>query len=135
MVVSLLIFPRLSEIIGRIRIMYCMAVCIVISQTGILFFSYDLEHLKFFYFIAGCVTTCQVCVGYNYMLDFVPKKKKFLFSTILLSAYVLPSIFYPLYFKYISRNWLYFNIPFLLASYGACCTLSQAHESPKFLFF
>jgi MFS family permease len=72
MVISLLLFPRLSEIYGRIKIIYTMAILGFISETGILFFSFSLKLLYYFYFLNGCAATIAVCVGYNYLMEFLP---------------------------------------------------------------
>jgi len=72
MVISILVFPRLSDMYGRIKILYGMLAFGLISYIGILFFSTSLRILYHFYFMQGMAATIAVCVGYNYLMEFLP---------------------------------------------------------------
>lgn len=135
MVISLLIFPRLSELYGRLKIIYCLMIFGFVSEGGILFFSFTLRSLYIYYFINGIAATIAVCVGYIYLMEFLPDNKKGLYSTILLAVLPLPSILYPMYFLYISKNWLYFHIPLFLLTLASGFAIYYIPESPKYLFF
>lgn len=108
MVVSLLIFPRFSEILGRVKIMYVMAIFALISNIGMIFFSISVSLLQKFYFFNGASAAINTCVTYNYILEFLPKRWKPVFSTLFFAGMILPTVLYPLYFMYISKNWIYF---------------------------
>ena len=108
MVVSIIIFPRLSEIYGRLKVLYVMIAFGLISMTGILFVTSSVLHLQIYYFINGMAASIGTCVGYNYLMEFIPNERKFKFSTIFFVGSIIPTIMYPFYFMYVSKNWLYF---------------------------
>lgn len=105
---SIVIFPSLSESFGRVKILYVMVLFALISVSGILFADTSVLHLQIFYFINGMAASIGTCVAYNYLMEFMPDKVKFKYSTIFFVGNILPTILYPLYFLYISKNWLYF---------------------------
>lgn len=84
--------------------------------------------------LLGLCTPGKSNIAYIYVMEIVPKKMTTPVGTVLLIADGSTMIFLTIYFRYISKNWLYFQIFCISLSSVAFLIALVCPESPKYLF-
>jgi MFS family permease len=67
-------------------------------------------YLTIFLFFALGLTVGKQMIGYVYLLDFIPNKNKPLIGTCIMGADALTFILLPIYFVFISKDWIWFHV-------------------------
>ena len=75
----------------------------------------------------------KTMVGFVYAGEMFPEEYRSMVGSIILFTDSATMIFLPLYFKLISKNWLYFQLFYLILSIIATFCLFLIPESPKYL--
>ena len=83
-------------------------------------------------FTLGCFSSIRICVGYNYMIEMMPKDMQVFAGTSWNVIEAVLTLFAVVYYWLISNNWLYYflfcySLHFLCII--ICCYLP---ESPRF---
>ena len=105
--ISCLIIPRISDLYGRkIMTLTTVSISTLIYLGLILSKNLDLSiALLFFY---GLMLSGKTINTYVYLLELVPKKYQAYVGTVFLFADGTTTIWISLYFRYISKNWIWF---------------------------
>jgi Sugar (and other) transporter len=106
----------------------CMGVSLVVYL--IIIVSKDITLTTVMYFFIGMTNPGKSNIGYVYLLELVPKKWQTAVGTALLFADGSTMIFLSLYFRFISKNWLNFQIFAICFSTVAFLVTFLAPESP-----
>lgn len=86
------------------------------------------------FLLLGFTCPGKVNIAYVYLLELVPTKMQTYVGTALLLADGSTMIFLSLYFRYISKNWLWFQIFAQSITAVAFLVTLLAPESPKYLY-
>ena len=128
-----LIIPRLGDIYGR-KIPVAVSVGFSLFVYLGLILSQNIYLTMLLFLFIGFTCPGKSIIMYVYLLELVPTRKQTSVGTALLIADGSTMIILSLYFRFISRNWLWFQIFALsLTSVSFCVTL-LAPESPKYLY-
>ena len=131
--VGCLIIPRLGDLYGRnIPFVASMGFSLLVHLGLILSQNLYLTIALFWILGFTCPGKCNIC--YVYLLEFLPLKMQTYVGTALLFADGSTMIFLSLYFRFISKNWLWFQIFALSFATLAFLVTFIAPESPKYLF-
>jgi len=131
--IGCLIIPRLGDLYGR-KIPYISSVgpSLLVHLGLILSQNIYLTMVLFLLLGLTCPGKSNIC--YVYLLELVPSKMQTYAGTALLFADGSTMIFLSLYFRFISKNWLGFQIFALCFTSLAFLVTLLAPESPKYLF-
>lgn len=130
--VACVFIPRLGDLYGR-RFPYLISSGLSVFVYLGLILSSNLTLSTIFFFMLGlcCVGKSNLC--YVYLLEFIPLRWQVYVGTFLLFLDGSTMIIISLYFRYMSRDWLYFQI-------CGCCATAMAFlgslivpESPRYL--
>ena len=84
-------------------------------------------------FLLGMSITARYYVGYTYNLEYQPKHMHVTVSTIQFSAESIVYLINIAYFRYISSDWVWLQIPnIILSGFGVCWILCLP-ETPRYL--
>lgn len=86
------------------------------------------------YFTLGMGTIMTMCTSYNYLIEFIPTKRKIDVGTIYLAAQILPAVALPLYLMFLSDNLQFYLKIGYLSVVAGILLLNFIPESPKYLF-
>jgi MFS family permease len=131
--IGCLIVPRLGDLYGR-KIPYAVSMgASLVVHLGLIL-SHNIYLTMALFFLLGLTCPGKSNIAYVYLLELVPTKMQTSVGTVLLLADGSTMIFLSLYFRFISRDWLPFQIFALsFAALGFLVTL-LAPESPKYLY-
>ena len=103
------ILPPLSDKYGRRN--FFLAALLVNAGTFVGVLVVPGDNIDYFYviialwFLSGCQTAARTVCGYNYMVEFAPKKYHTLMGTIWNVLESTTYIFLTLYFRFVSKKW------------------------------
>lgn len=84
-------------------------------------------------FFLGMSITARYYVGYTYNLEWQPKRVHVIVSTIQFSAESIVYLLDIAYFRYISNNWVWLQIPNIILSFLGVCWVMMLPETPRYL--
>jgi len=133
-VLGCLTVARLGDVYGRkpiyklgLALHLGFSVCICFLQTSNLIVLYGLL------LVFGMSVTARYYVGYSYNIEMQPKSHQPLVSTIQFLSESFVYCFVCLYFMYISKNWIYLQIPNIGLTILGILFLYVMPETPRFL--
>lgn len=130
---SCLFVPRLSDIYGRkIPALISSVVSIPIYIGLILSRSITLSIILFF--LLGLTCTGKASTAYVYLLEYIPKNRVTWVGSYMLFADGSTMIFSSIYFRYITNDWLAFQIYGVVVLSISTVAMLLIPESPKFLY-
>lgn len=128
-----LFVPRMGDVYGRRwPLVISMGISLIIYLILILSTNINLTTVMFL--LLGLTNPGKSNVCYIFLLEFIPKKWQTPVSTLLLFADGSTMIFLSLYFRFVSKNWLWFQIFTLSLTTVAFIVILFAPESPKYLY-
>ena len=131
--IACIVVPRMGDIYGRKwPFLISSFASVVFFLAAMLSQSLNLSIVIFFFF--GMCCPGKAGISYVYLLEFIPKKYQTYVGTVTLFADGSTMIILSIYFRFISKHWLYFEIYAITAT--ALCTFLclVIPESPKFLY-
>jgi MFS family permease len=128
-----LFIPRFGDLYGRRKpFLVCMFLSLLVYLGLIL--SQNLLLTTVLFALLGLCTPGKSNVAYIYVMEIVPAKKTTPVGTVLLIADGSTMIFLSIYFRFISKNWLYFQLFCIILSSIAFGITILCPESPKYLY-
>lgn len=127
------IIPRLSDMYGRKKFFAAATTLHVISCTTLLL-SQSLRTAFFLMFLIGIAMSGRAFVGYVWMSESLQIQHTTRMTAFLFCIDSLGIFLAAIYFKYISKNWVYFYSTPLVILFFAAIKLCLLEESPKFLY-
>ena len=112
--------------------MISMGISLLVYLMLILSTNINLTTVMFL--LLGLTNPGKSNVCYIYLLEFIPKKWQTAVGTVLLFGDGSTMIFLSLYFRFISKDWLWFQIFALSLTTLAFLVMLFAPESPKYLY-
>ena len=131
--IGCLIVPRLGDLYGR-KIPYLASVGPSLLVHLGLILSQNIYLTMALFLFLGFTCPGKSNIAYVYLLELVPSKMQTYVGTAMLFADGSTMIFLSLYFRFISKNWLWFQIFALSFTSLAFLVSLIAPESPKYLF-
>lgn len=128
-----LFVPRMGDVYGR-RWPYLISMGISLFVYLGLILSNNVNLTMALFFLLGLCTPGKSNIAYVYLLELVPTDWQTYVGTMLLFADGSTMIFLSIYFRYISKDWLWFQIFALSLSAVAFIGTFLAPESPKYLY-
>ena len=130
---SCIVVPRLGDLYGRRRPYLISAGIAVVCYLGLLF-SHSLDFTMVLFFILGLCTPGKSNINYVYTLELVPAKWQTYTGTAMICADGSSLILVSLYFRYISKEWLGFQV--FTFCFSTLCYIGTlfAPESPRYLY-
>ena len=131
--IGCVVVPRLGDLIGRRW--PCLVSAIIscfVYLTIVLSKNLDLTTAMFFFL--GLTCPAKANITYVYLLEFAPNKFQTYLGTMLLFADGSTTILISLYFRFISKDWLGFQIFGLVLTFLSTFALFFVPESPKYLW-
>jgi MFS family permease len=125
--------PKFADIHGRRNV---FTICMLIDYVvwGGLLYAQNIYLVYALLFIYGCTVTGRKSIGYVMLVENVPKAYSVTVGNILIFMDGSLLMFVSLYFRYISKNWLYLNYFSLSVSFVFLLIwLKFSHENPRFL--
>ena len=130
--VGCLFIPRLGDLLGRKKPMFIIAAISIFVYLGLIL-STNMILTMVLFFLLGMSTPGKSTIGYVLLLELIPPGYQTLVSTIIIAADGSIMIFLSLYFRYITKYWMPFQLfQFGVAVVGFLVGL-LAPESPKYL--
>eukprot|EP00347_Sterkiella_histriomuscorum_P019689 403340662 len=131
--ISCLIVPRLADLYGRKwPIICCSCISFVLILGLILSNNLNLS-IALFFFLGMCQTG-KISTVYVMMLELIPQFSTTILGTIVQLLDGATLIWSSIYFRYISKDWLWFQV-FGLCTCGVACVLQFfLPESPKYQY-
>eukprot|EP00347_Sterkiella_histriomuscorum_P020221 403338627 len=131
--ISCAICPRLADLFGRKKIAIISIGVSICCYVGLIFSSnITLSIVLFFFF--GLSSAGKSSNGYIYMMELIPQKNQTLIGTLMNFADGSTMIIMSLYFRFISKNWMYYQICGLFATFIAFIACFFIPESPKYYY-
>ena len=128
-----LFIPRLGDTKGRRWPFLITSVASVLIYL-VLLLSRSINLTMAMYFILGLTTPGKVNLGYVYLLELVPTAWQTYVGTVLLIGDGSTMIFLSIYFRFISKDWFWFQLFCIVLSTIATVGCFLAPESPKYLY-
>lgn len=124
-------FPRIADTHGRKPFVviggFLQSIC-----TLLLYFSNSLFMIYLNMFLIGVASPFFASIGYNYLIEFIPKANQNAVNTLLMMFDACGSLFGILYFTYISHNIDYFLLGLASLGFLASIVHLMTPESPIF---
>ena len=129
-----LTIARLGDIYGRkpifklglyMHLAFSVSICFLQTQNLVIIYLLLL--------LLGMSVTARYYVGYSFNVEMQPKTKQPLVSTIQFLSESIVYIFLCCYFMYISKNWIYLQIPNIGLTTMGILYLYTMPETPRFL--
>lgn len=128
-----LFVPRLGDVLGRRLPFFISLGCSVLVYLGLILSQNILLTMTLFFFL-GLSTPGKSNIAYVYLLELVPTDWQTYVGTALLFADGSTMIILSLYFRYLTKDWLAFQIYGISATALAFFAVMLAPESPKYLY-
>jgi len=128
-----LFIPRLGDTMGRRRPFLICSIFAFFAYLALLL-SKNINLTMAMYFLLGLTTPGKVNIGYVFLLELVPTVWQTYVGTVLLIADGSTMIFLSIYFRYISKDWFWFQLFCIIFSTLATFACFLAPESPKYLY-
>lgn len=128
-----LFIPRLGDVLGRrLPFFVCLGVSLLVYLGLIL--SQNIFLTIALFFLLGLSTPGKSNIAYVYLLELVPTNWQTYVGTALLFADGSTMILLTIYFRFINKDWLGFQIFGIAATTMAFFALLLVPESPKYLY-
>lgn len=128
-----LFIPRLGDILGRrLPFFVCLGISVAVYLGLIL--SQNIFLTMTLFFFLGLSTPGKSNIAYVYLLELVPTNWQTYVGTALLFADGSTMILLTLYFRYLNKDWLSFQLYGITATILAFFAVLLAPESPKYLY-
>lgn len=128
-----LIVPRLGDLYGR-KIPYLISSGVSILVILGLIASTNINLTMALFFLLGVCTPGKSNIGYVYLLELVPTSWQTYVGTELLIADGSTMIILSIYFRFVSKDWLWFQV-FAVSLFTLCYVFCFfIPESPKYLY-
>jgi len=128
-----LFIPRLGDTMGRRRPYLFFSVASTFFYLGLIV-SENIYLTLTMYFLLGLGDAGKPGLAYVYILELVPTAWQTYVGTVLHIADGTTMIFLALYFRFISKDWLWFQLFCFVFSTLATFGCFTAPESPKYLY-
>ena len=87
------------------------------------------------FFLLGACSPAKLNVTFVYLTELVPERNRTAVGTLLLFADASSMTFLPLYFRFVTKEWIYFQMgSFVMNIIGVIGMLVLIPESPKYLY-
>jgi MFS family permease len=123
---------RLGDIYGR-KLPTLISSVLAVPLLSLVLYSTNLNLSTFLIFILGMMAPGKYMVGFVFAGEMFSEKYRSTIGSIILFSDSATMIFLPLYFRLISKNWLYFQLFYLILSIFSTLALFWMPESPKYL--
>lgn len=131
--VSCAIAPRLADIYGRRIVLLISSGLAVPFYVGlILSLNLNLSIVLFFFF--GLTQAGKSSNSYVYLMELIPLKYHTLVGTFMNFGDGSTLIIMSLYFRFISKSWLYYQVFAVTGSFFGFVAVLFMRESPKFYY-
>ncbi|CDW81726.1 solute carrier family member 5 [Stylonychia lemnae] len=131
--IACIVVPRLGDIYGR-RLPCRISAIIACAVYLTIVLSKNLNLTIAMFFFLGSTQPGKSNIAYIYMLELIPSKFGTYLSTLACIADGFTTILISLYFRFVSINWIYFQIFGLSMTFVSCFALFFLPESPKYLW-
>ncbi len=98
---------RLGDIYGRKWLCWISSALSVPIQLGLLM-SKNLTLTTALFFLLGACSPAKLNVTFVYLTELVPERNRTAVGTLLLFADASSMTFLPLYFRFVTKEWIYF---------------------------
>ncbi len=129
---SCLILPRLADTYGRRPLVLIFSWFSVLVYLGLLL-SRSLELTIALFFLLGLTCTGKSSTGYVYLMELIGAKWQAWASVYMMLLDSITMIMLAVYFKYITKEWMYFQIFGITLLTLASIAVYWVPESPKLL--
>jgi MFS family permease len=123
---------RLGDIYGR-KLPTMISSLMAVPLLGCILYSENLTLTTVLFFMLGMTGPGKKMVGFVYAGEMFSEEYRTVVGSIILFTDSATMIFLPLYFKLISKNWLYFQLFYFTLSVISSLSLFLIPESPKYL--
>ena len=123
---------RLGDIYGR-KIPTMISSIMAVPILACILYSKNLYLTTILFFVMGSCGPGKTFVGFVYAGEMFPEKYRSIIGSIMLFTDSATMIILPLYFKFISKNWLYLQLFYFILSFISSLCLFLIPESPKYL--
>jgi MFS family permease len=131
--IGCLFIPRLGDLHGR-KLPYAISMGFSVLVYLGLILSQNIYLTMVLFWFLGFTCPGKSNIAYVYLLEFVPTKMQTYVGTALLIADGSTMIILSIYFRFISKDWLGFQVFALCISTVAFLVTLLAPESPKYLY-
>jgi len=128
-----LFIPRLGDTMGRRRPYLFFSVASVFCYLTLIL-SQNIHLTLVMYFLLGLGNAGKPNLGYVYILELVPTSWQTYVGTLIHISDGCTLIFLSIYFRFISKDWFWFQLFCFVFSTLAIAGCSIAPESPKYLY-
>ena len=123
---------RLGDIHGRKWPVRFSAI-LSIPIHGMLLISNDLTFTSVLFFLIGALSPGKCQVAFTYAGEFLKERDRQLIGSMILFCDSSAMVMLPLYFKLISKNWIYFHVVSFGLNVTSAIMIFMVPESPKYL--
>jgi MFS family permease len=103
---TLLWLPRVGDIYGR-RLPFAINSLVCVALYSAVMVTKNLNVMIFLIFLFGTVSSIRIQVGFNYLLELVPKPNQTMVATLWNCTEGLIYLVVVIYFYYVSKDWQY----------------------------
>lgn len=128
-----LFIPRLADLKGR-RSIFLIASLVSIPIYIAIILTRSLNFTLALNFLLGLTNPGKISIGYVYLLELIPAAWQTYAGTAFLIADGTTTVLVALYFRYISKDWLWFQVFFFSLMTLATLACFLVPESPKYLY-
>jgi MFS family permease len=129
-----ILVTRMADIYGRKWLCWFSYFLSLPLQLGFLL-STDLTLTTVLFFFFGACTPGKLQVTFVYLTELVPSSYRTLVGTLILFSDASSMILLPLYFRFVSKNWLWFQLASLILNVlSVTGMLLFIPESPRYLW-
>jgi MFS family permease len=133
-VIFTIFVTRLGDIYGRKWLCWVSSALSIPIQLGFLL-SKNLTLTTALFFLLGACTPGKLHISFVYLTELVPERHRTAVGTLVLFADASSMTLYPLYFRFVTKEWIYFQIGSLVMNIvGVIGMLIVIPESPKYLY-
>eukprot|EP00347_Sterkiella_histriomuscorum_P016560 403352729 len=131
-VTAAFILPRMSDVYGR-KIIFLLSMFGLATSYMAIILSRKIELTIALMYILGFFSVGRASVGYLYMQELTPIKNQVVVGSICQMASGIVTVFICLYFMFISKYWIPFQIFGCTTTFLVAISVWFMPESPKFL--
>jgi putative MFS transporter len=132
MIASIFI-PRLGDIYGRKKPFYISLLCACFIQLGCII-STNLILTIAFFFLLGLTQAGKFSMAHVYLQELMPVSYRTAAGTLAQFADAATIVILALYFRFVSKDWLPFQVLGLAMTFISAVALALVPDSPKYLY-
>lgn len=132
-ITGLVLSIKHSNSFGRRTILMGATHINAIAYTLIFFFSKQIEVIYGVLFLMGVTASLRNTIGFVYGMELIPKTNQVAISTIQKMIEQAPAIIGVIYFRFITKEWIYLQLVGVTLSITAAALIWILPESPRYL--